>query len=332
MIFFKNPKFLSITARKNGLQRANQRFITNQSRQNQSLSNIASKYEGPKEQALRLKSITNLHDLQQKQIKNKDLRQPLNINPSTPLTNNIMINKLVKDASKFNKKLESGKEQLQYAEEAWKRKQSYHPSLKNKQFENEETKSSVTNHYGMANVSKSDLPIPPYNNQTTKDVTKSQFSPSELQNLVNLANNGNGKEKEQAIALLKNIIKSNESENTQPKLISPMAKISNTAEITKSIEADKQLAAEIKPIPGELFNKIVKRLITEVYDEKGFEYQKFIDTIYNISSAHKTNPALIPVLNKALGRINRMSMIKLPEEKMNSFINIVLEELYPKEK
>ena len=31
-----------------------------------------------------------------------------------------------------------------------------------------------------------------------------------------------------------------------------------------------------------------------------FEYQKFIDTIYNISAAHKTSPVLIPVLNKAL--------------------------------
>ena len=34
--------------------------------------------------------------------------------------------------------------------------------------------------------------------------------------------------------------------------------------------------------------------------QQEFEYQKFIDTIYNISAAHKTSPVLIPVLNKAL--------------------------------
>ena len=79
-----------------------------------------------------------------------------------------------------------------------------------------------------------------------------------------------------------------------------MVKRSDTSEITKSIEADKQLAANMNPINGDLMEKIVKRLILEVYDEKEFEYQKFIDTIYNISAAHKTSPVLIPVLNKAL--------------------------------
>ena len=115
--------------------------------------------------------------------------------------------------------------------------------------------------------------------------------------IVDVANNGSGKEKEEAISILKSMMESNKE---APKITSPMVKRSDTSEITKSIEADKQLAANMNPINGDLMEKIVKRLILEVYDEKEFEYQKFIDTIYNISAAHKTSPVLIPVLNKAL--------------------------------
>lgn len=267
MLFFKKNSPMSIQAnRLNGINRANNRLLhmqTKQMQQLQSLSSIAA--------AL-------------------DKR---------------LMNKLIGDASKFNQKLYSKKEQLQFAEEAWKRKNENQNIKKNLKDIQNSTETISSNKI----VDRNNLPIPPYKNKEKENTNKHQekqdtpsvdiknFSPQELQKLVDVANNGSGKEKEEAISILKSMMESNKE---APKITSPMVKRSDTSEITKSIEADKQLAANMNPINNNLMEKIVKRLILEVYDEKEFEYQKFIDTIYNISAAHKTSPVLIPVLNKAL--------------------------------
>lgn len=179
------------------------------------------------------------------------------------------------------------------------------------------------------------LPIPEYKSPNISTVTQQEekqvqqynnLSPQELQNLVDIANNGNGKEKEDAISILKSIMETNKK---PPKLTSPMEKYSDKTEISKSMESDKQQSADSKPLHVETKERVIKRIVSEIYDEKGFEYQKFIDTIYNIAVAHKKSPVLIPVLNKALSRLNRVSIIKLPEELMQKFINITLEEIFP---
>lgn len=312
---------MSIQAsRLNGINRANNRLLhmqTKQMQQSISLSSIISKNEGPREQALRLKTqalkgetslrninkVSNARQLSKKQLTQKDLSLTLNASPLAAALDKRLMNKLIGDASKFNQKLYSKKEQLQFAEEAWKRKnenQNIKKDLKDIQSSTETISSNKI-------VDRNNLPIPPYKNKenTNKHQEKSakpvvdikNFSQQELQRLVDVANNGSGKEKEEAISILKTMMESNKE---APKITSPMVKRSDTSEITKSIEADKQLAANMNPINGDLMEKIVKRLILEVYDEKEFEYQKFIDTIYNISAAHKTSPVLIPVLNKAL--------------------------------
>lgn len=321
MLFFKKNSPMSIQAsRLNGINRANNRLLhmqTKQMQQSISLSSIISKNEGPREQALRLKTqalkgetslrninkVSNARQLSKKQLTQKDLSLTLNASPLAAALDKRLMNKLIGDASKFNQKLYSKKEQLQFAEEAWKRKnenQNIKKDLKDIQSSTETISSNKI-------VDRNNLPIPPYKNKenTNKHQEKSakpvvdikNFSQQELQRLVDVANNGSGKEKEEAISILKTMMESNKE---APKITSPMVKRSDTSEITKSIEADKQLAANMNPINGDLMEKIVKRLILEVYDEKEFEYQKFIDTIYNISAAHKTSPVLIPVLNKAL--------------------------------
>lgn len=321
MLFFKKNSPMSIQAnRLNGINRANNRLLhmqTKQMQQLQSLSSIISKNEGPREQALRLKTqalkgetslrninkVSNVRQLSKKQLSQKDLSSTLNASPLAAALDKRLMNKLIGDASKFNQKLYSKKEQLQFAEEAWKRKnenQNIKKDLKDIQNSTETISSNKI-------VDRNNLPIPPYKNkeninkhqekQDTPSVDIKNFSQQELQKLVDVANNGSGKEKEEAISILKSMMESNKE---APKITSPMVKRSDTSEITKSIEADKQLAANMNPINGDLMKKIVKRLILEVYDEKEFEYQKFIDTIYNISAAHKTSPVLIPVLNKAL--------------------------------
>lgn len=323
MLFFKKNSPMSIQAnRLNGINRANNRLLhmqTKQMQQLQSLSSIISKNEGPREQALRLKTqalkgetslrninkVSNIKQLSKKQLAQKDLSSTLNASPLAAALDKRLMNKLIGDASKFNQKLYSKKEQLQFAEEAWKRKnenQNIKKDLKDIQNSTETISSNKI-------VDRNNLPIPPYKNKEKENTNKLQqesdkpivdiknFSPQELQKLVDVANNGSGKEKEEAISILKSMMESNKE---APKITSPMVKRSDTSEITKSIEADKQLAANMNPINGDLMEKIVKRLILEVYDEKEFEYQKFIDTIYNISAAHKTSPVLIPVLNKAL--------------------------------
>ena len=344
MIFFKknSSSLSSQSARLNGITRANNRLMhKNMKMQQMSLSSVISKKEGPKEQSLRLKaqalkgetSLRNINandkQLSRSQLMQKNLSSSLNVMPLAASLDKRLMNKLIGDASKFNQKLYSKKEQLQFADEAWKRKN-----------ENKKTEIDLKNNMQNSTqqvssnkiVDRNSLPIPPYKNNKEKQpdsvpqIDPKKLSPQELQQLVDIANNGSNKEKEKATEILKSMMESNKE---APKITSPMVKRSNTAEITKSIEADKQLTSDIKPISIDLMSTITKRLISEVYDEKGFEYQKFIETIYNISSAHKTSPVLIPVLNKALGRINRMSMIKLPEELMARFINITLEELYP---
>ena len=345
MIFFKknSSSLSSQSVRLNGITRANNRLMhmQNMKQQQMSLSSIISKNEGPKEQSLRLKaqalkgetSLRNINanakQLSRNQLMQKNLSSSLNAMPLAASLDKRLMNKLIGDASKFNQKLYSKKEQLQFADEAWKRKN-----------ENKKTEIDLKNNMQNSTqqvssnkiVDKNSLPIPPYKNNKEKQpdsvlqIDPTKLSPQELQQLVDIANNGSDKEKEKATEILKAMMESNKE---APKITSPMVKRSNTTEITKSIEADKQLAADVKPISVDLMSTITKRLISEVYDEKGFEYQKFIETIYNISAAHKTSPVLIPVLNKALGRINRMSMIKLPEELMACFINITLEELYP---
>lgn len=184
-------------------------------------------------------------------------------------------------------------------------------------------------------LNKYALPIPEYKSPNIPAIKQQEekqaqqynnLSPQELQNLVDVANNGNGKEKEDAITILKSIMETN---NATPKLTSPMEKYSDKTEISKSIESDKQQSADSKPLHVETKERVIKRIVSEIYDEKGFEYQKFIDTIYNIAVAHKKSPVLIPVLNKALSRLNRVSIIKLPEELMQKFINITLEEIFP---
>ena len=344
MIFFKknSSSLSSQSARLNGITRANNRLMhKNMKMQQMSLSSVISKKEGPKEQSLRLKaqslkgetSLRNINandkQLSRSQLMQKNLSSSLNVMPLAASLDKRLMNKLIGDASKFNQKLYSKKEQLQFADEAWKRKN-----------ENKKTEIDLKNNMQNSTqqvssnkiVDRNSLPIPPYKNNKEKQpdsvpqIDPKKLSPQELQQLVDIANNGSNKEKEKATEILKSMMESNKE---APKITSPMVKRSNTAEITKSIEADKQLTSDIKPISIDLISTITKRLISEVYDEKGFEYQKFIETIYNISSAHKTSPVLIPVLNKALGRINRMSMIKLPEELMARFINITLEELYP---
>ena len=344
MIFFKknSSSLSSQSARLNGITRANNRLMhKNMKMQQMSLSSVISKKEGPKEQSLRLKaqalkgetSLRNINandkQLSRSQLMQKNLSSSLNVMPLAASLDKRLMNKLIGDASKFNQKLYSKKEQLQFADEAWKRKN-----------ENKKTEIDLKNNMQNSTqqvssnkiVDRNSLPIPPYKNNKEKQpdsvpqIDPKKLSPQELQQLVDIANNGSNKEKEKATEILKSMMESNKE---APKITSPMVKRSNTAEITKSIEADKQLTSDIKPISIDLMSTITKRLISEVYDEKGFEYQKFIETIYNISAAHKTSPVLIPVLNKALGRINRMSMIKLPEELMARFINITLEELYP---
>ena len=344
MIFFKknSSSLSSQSARLNGITRANNRLMhKNMKMQQMSLSSVISKKEGPKEQSLRLKaqalkgetSLRNINandkQLSRSQLMQKNLSSSLNVMPLAASLDKRLMNKLIGDASKFNQKLYSKKEQLQFADEAWKRKN-----------ENKKTEIDLKNNMQNSTqqvssnkiVDRNSLPIPPYKNNKEKQpdsvpqIDPKKLSPQELQQLVDIANNGSNKEKEKATEILKSMMESNKE---APKITSPMVKCSNTAEITKSIEADKQLTSDIKPINIDLMSTITKRLISEVYDEKGFEYQKFIETIYNISAAHKTSPVLIPVLNKALGRINRMSMIKLPEELMARFINITLEELYP---
>lgn len=344
MIFFKknSSSLSSQSARLNGITRANNRLMhKNMKMQQMSLSSVISKKEGPKEQSLRLKaqalkgetSLRNINandkQLSRSQLMQKNISSSLNAMPLAASLDKRLMNKLIGDASKFNQKLYSKKEQLQFADEAWKRKN-----------ENKKTEIDLKNNMQNSTqqvssnkiVDRNSLPIPPYKNNKEKQpdsvpqIDPKKLSPQELQQLVDIANNGSNKEKEKATEILKSMMESNKE---APKITSPMVKRSNTAEITKSIEADKQLTSDIKPINIDLMSTITKRLISEVYDEKGFEYQKFIETIYNISAAHKTSPVLIPVLNKALGRINRMSMIKLPEELMARFINITLEELYP---
>lgn len=176
-------------------------------------------------------------------------------------------------------------------------------------------------------LNKTTLPIPEYKSpHSIKEESSKNLSQQELQNLVDIANNGSGQEKENAITILKSMMENNKE---APKIISPMAKYSDKTEISKSIESDKQNLTEIKPLSVDVKEKVIKRIITEVYDEKEFEYQKFIETIYNIAVAHKKSPVLIPVLNKALSRLNRVSIVKLPEELMQKFITIALEEIFP---
>ena len=140
MLFFKKNSPMSIQAnRLNGINRANNRLLhmqTKQMQQLQSLSSSISKNEGPREQALRLKTqalkgetslrninkVSNIKQLSKKQLAQKDLSSTLNASPLAAALDKRLMNKLIGDASKFNQKLYSKKEQLQFAEEAWKRK------------------------------------------------------------------------------------------------------------------------------------------------------------------------------------------------------------------
>ena len=310
MIFFNKPNKIS-SARSRALELANA---------NRRLAFV-------KKQQLQL---TSLND-----IKNRNVSKTMTKAPGAALFDKRLMNKMTNDVSVFHKKLESKKDQLAKIEEAWKRQMS----SKNQQVKNNINGNPILEPFSpkQQTINKQNLIIPPYKGKSNIDEPQEnqqqekEYSKEELQNLINIANNGSGKAKEEAIKAIKAIIQKNNEQNHgeySPKLIDPRSK-KVTTEVKESVQNDKELSSEIHPIHIEINDKILRRLIAEVYDEKHFEYQKFIDCIYNISSAHKTNPVLIPILNKALGRINRMSIVKLPEELMNKFIHVVLEELWP---
>lgn len=310
MIFFNKPNKIS-SARSRALELANA---------NRRLAFV-------KKQQLQL---TSLND-----IKNRNVSKTMTKAPGAALFDKRLMNKMTNDVSVFHKKLESKKDQLAKIEEAWKRQMS----SKNQQVKNNINGNPILEPFSpkQQTINKQNLIIPPYKGKSNIDEPQEnqqqekEYSKEELQNLINIANNGSGKAKEEAIKAIKAIIQKNNEQNHgeySPKLIDPRSK-KVTTEVKESVQNDKEFSSEIHPIHVETNDKILRRLITEVYDEKHFEYQKFIDCIYNISSTHKTNPVLIPILNKALGRINRMSIVKLPEELMNKFIHVVLEELWP---
>ena len=129
-------------------------------------------------------------------------------------------------------------------------------------------------------LNKYTLPIPEYKSPNIPTVKKQEelqeqqsknLSPQELQNLVDIANNGSGKEKEDAITILKSIMETN---NAAPKLTSPMEKYSDKTEISKSIESDKQQSAGSKPLHVETKERVIKRIVSEIYDEKEGRYIK----------------------------------------------------------
>ena len=310
MIFFNKPNKIS-SARSRALELANA---------NRRLAFV-------KKQQLQL---TSLND-----IKNRNVSKTMTKAPGAALFDKRLMNKMTNDVSVFHKKLESKKDQLAKIEEAWKRQMS---SII-QQVINNINGNPILEPFSpkQQTINKQNLIIPPYKGKSNIDEPQEnqqqekEYSKEELQNLINIANNGSGKAKEEAIKAIKAIIQKNNEQNHgeySPKLIDPRSK-KVTTEVKESVQNDKEFSSEIHPIHVETNDKILRRLITEVYDEKHFEYQKFIDCIYNISSTHKTNPVLIPILNKALGRINRMSIVKLPEELMNKFIHVVLEELWP---
>lgn len=311
MIFFNKPNKMSF-ARSRALELANA---------NRRLAFVK------KQQQLQLSSLND--------IKNRNVSKTMTKAPGAALFDKRLMNKMTNDVSVFHKKLELKKDQLAKIEEAWKRQMS----SKNQQVKNNINENPILTPSSpkQQTINKQNLIIPPYKGKSNIDEPQEnrqqekEYSREELQNLINIANNGSGKAKEEAIKAIKAIIQKNNEQNhgeSSPKLIDPRSKRA-TPEVKESIQNDKELFSEIHPIHVETNEKILKRLIAEVYDEKHFDYQKFIDCIYNISSAHKTNPVLIPILNKALGRINRMSIVKLPEELMNKFIHVVLEELWP---
>ncbi len=252
---------------------------------------------------------------------NKSINHNIN---NQQLFNKALMKHMVKDISVFNKKISSRNEELKLIDKMLDNKQL------NKNQKNILQKDSVQ---FQPDINKNIIPKPeiPTNvspNNTVNDKSKIEnehnilnLSPDKLQKLVDTANSGVGTEKENAVKTLKQIIQQNK--NISPKFVAPASRISPNNPTINNNEKD------IPPMDMNLCVQIIKELKTTVINDENLDYKKYIECIYNIAYVHKSSPVIFPILNKAIGNINRVSLYKLPGDLFSKFISTVLKIFWP---